>query len=309
LGEIFASDLFGSCGLRLVEISLTDRCQCRCEHCFAATENALPIQDELSTLEIEALLDDLAAMRVSEVCFSGGEPLLRSDIVELVAYAATKGLMVRLISNGIAFTEKLVSELKRAGLNWCSVSIDSPEPQMHDTFRGYPGCFERAMAGLKMLNHHGVPASIITIARKNMISSGELEKIVSLGKELGVITVRINFPVPIGRWDGREDFTLSLKEREAVRDLLRYGIVSMESPRESSKCTAGLSKINILPNGDVTPCVFIPLRYGNIRQQKLGEIMQLMGNYHREFKMRGHCPMGDPAMREKILAAAEQRAG
>lgn len=293
--------------MRLVEISLTDRCQCRCEHCFAATEKSLREQDELTTTQLKTLIDDLAEMGIMEVCFSGGEPLLRQDILELVANAHDKGLAVCLITNGILLNEGMVVDLKHAGLNWCSLSIDSPKPEVHDSFRQYQGCFENVVASLRILIKHQIPCSIIAVARRELVQSGELEEIVKFGRQIGVTVVRINFPVPIGRFEGKDNQTLNLEEREEVRRLLRYGNVTMESPSEGTRCTAAVTKVNILPDGSVTPCVFIPLSYGNIRERRFSDIWKDMGNFTKEYKKKGQCPMCDSVIRKRILNATEKR--
>jgi MoaA/NifB/PqqE/SkfB family radical SAM enzyme len=308
VGETIRIRTLGRFGLRLVEISLTDRCQCRCAHCFASTADPLLAKDELSTIAVLALLDNLCKMWGTEVCFSGGEPLLRNDIIELVNHAHQNGIVARLITNGILLADQLVKMLKDAGLSWCSISIDSPKPEVQDAFRGYSGCFEKAIEGLKLLVEHQIPCSIITVARKDLIYSGELEKIVTLGKNLGVTVVRINFPVPIGRFKNQQEQVLNREEREQVRKLLRFAIVSMEAPNEATKCTAAVTKINILPSGDVTPCVFVPLPYGNIRRQKFTEIWKAMDEYIRQYKINGQCPMCNPFLREKIFDAAEVKA-
>ena len=306
-GEILRTRTVGAFGMRLVDISLTDRCQCRCGHCFAATQQPLPENEELTTARVKMLIDDLAEMGITEVCFSGGEPLLRRDILELVSYAHEKHLVARLITNGILLDERMVVDLKRAGLSWCSISIDSPKPAVHDSFRRYPGCFEKAVAGLKMLIKHKVACSIIAVARRELIWSGELEEIVNLGREIGVAVVRINFPVPIGRFINQQNQTLNLEERTEVRKLLRYGNVTMESPGWSTKCTTTVTKVNILPNGNVTPCVFVPLSYGNIRERRFAEIWKSMAEYNTQYKVNGKCPMCDPVLNDRIFRAAEER--
>ena len=154
LGETARARLFNSIGLRLVEISLTDRCQCRCGHCFAANDAPLPRRNELSTWEVKDLLNDIAKVGVTEVCFSGGEPLLRDDIFELIEHSRQNGLVARIISNGILLDEHMVIALKKAGLNWCSVSIDDPIATVHDAFRRYSGCYEKAIKGLDLLVKH-----------------------------------------------------------------------------------------------------------------------------------------------------------
>lgn len=306
IGEILRVRIFGTFGLRLVEISLTDRCQCRCVHCYAAERLKSSKKSELTTDELILLIKDIKKLGATEIVFTGGEPLLREDILKLINYAHEIGLISRLITNGILLDDALVGDLKKAGLNWCSISIDSPKPNAHDEFRRYPGCFDKAMNGFRLLSKYKIPSSIISVARKNLISSGELEEIVALGKKIGVTVVRINFPVPIGRFYDHQDQVLSLEEREHVRKLLGTGIVSMESPREGTKCTAAVTKLNIHTNGDVTPCVFVPLPFGNIRTQKLTEIWQAMDNYIQEYKISGQCPMCDPFLRKKLFDSATE---
>jgi MoaA/NifB/PqqE/SkfB family radical SAM enzyme len=307
LGETTRTRVFKNYGLRLVEISLTDRCQCRCKHCFAATQQPLPEKEELSTSEVKILIDDLSELKVTEVCFSGGEPLLRNDVLELVSYAHRKGLVSRLITNGILLDEKMVIALKSAGINWCSISIDNPKREQHDAFRRYPGCYEKAIEGLSNLVANNIPCSIITVARKALIYSGELDELVKIGKRIGVAVVRINFPVPIGRFLNQDNETLNLEERERVRGLLKYGNVVMENPSEGTKCTAAVTKVNVLPNGDVTPCVFVPLSYGNIRRSRFQQIWSAMQEYNKQFKATGYCPMCDPILRDQVFEAAEKQ--
>jgi AdoMet-dependent heme synthase len=309
-GETFRIRMFGHLGLRLVEISLTERCQCSCIHCYAIDDlkalNKDLEQNELSTEQVTDLVDDIEKIGASEIIYTGGEPLLRKDILKLVSYTHQKGLVVRIITNGILLDENLVKNLKNAGLNWCSISIDSPNSRDHDEFRKYPGCFDKAMEGFRLLKKYQIPCSIVSVARKDLINSGDLEKIVLLGKKLGVTIVRINFPIPIGRYNNQQDQVLTLDERERTRELLRSGIVSMESPEEGTSCTAAVTKINILANGDVTPCVFIPLSFGNILEKKLSDIWKNMDSYIKEFKIKGQCPMCDPFLRKTLMTAVEK---
>ena len=307
VGEVFRTRSFGPLGLRLVEISLTDRCQCRCIHCYVAQKAEGDFNAEVTTQEVFWLLDDIVKIGGTEIIFTGGEPLLRHDILDLVSYAHKRGLVVRLITNGVLLSESLVKSLKKAGLSWCSISIDSPHAEEHDRFRRYEGCFENAVNGLLLLVKHKIPCSIIAVARKEIIYNGELEDIVKLGMQLGVTVVRINFPVPIGRYKNRDDQVLNLEERNEVRKLLRYGMVTMESPKEETKCTAAVTKLSVMINGDVTPCVFVPLPYGNIHQHKLSEIWKAMDDYVKEYKIKGQCPMCDPFLRGKLFDAIEQK--
>ena len=140
IGEVFRRRVLGLFGPRLVEITLTDRCQCRCVHCYNETDIPVSLKNELTTKEVFSVLEQAAALSCSEVCLTGGEPLLRADLLELIRHARKVGLVPKINTNGILLTPEMVNNLKKAGLAWCSVSIDSPEPERHDELRRYTGC-------------------------------------------------------------------------------------------------------------------------------------------------------------------------
>lgn len=287
--------------LRLVEFTLTHRCQCRCVHCYSETDAPVPASDELTTTEVFSVMEQTASMFCNEISFSGGEPLLREDLFDLIRYARRLKLVPKLSTNGILLTGDTVNKLKEAGLGWCSVSIDSPTPEKHDELRHYQGCYEKAIQGLKELVRKGVPASITTYARKDGIPTAELQKIIDLGHELRVETVRILFPVPIGGFKGCYNEVLGIDERERVRGYLADPIVTMESPDEKTRCTAAVTKMNILPDGVVTPCVFVPFWYGNVREEPLNEIWERMAEFDRSNKPAGKCPLCDPEFYHRLF--------
>lgn len=305
VGETFGARSIGTLGFRLVEVSLTDRCQCDCLHCYAMKPIKVPEHQELSTDEIKSLVDQIVAMHGTEICFTGGEPLLRDDLPALVRYASQKGLVTKLNTNGILLSEERILELKHSGINVCAISIDSPNRIEHDEWRKYPGCHEKAVNSLRLLNKHDIPSYILAYAKKDRVYSKDLSETVALGHELNVTKVRINFPVPMGGFKNKYSEVLSLEEREEVRRLLEDPLVSLESPREETKCTAGVAKIHVLTNGDVSPCVFVPLVYGNIRKQSLKEIWQAMMDFDRMHKTKGQCPMCDPLFRSKFKLSQE----
>lgn len=306
LGEIVRRRI-ANLAPRLIEMTLTDRCQCKCVHCYNESDKPISRSRELTKAECASVLEQAAAMRCSEVCFTGGEPLLREDLFDLVKCASKLRLVPKMNTNGLILDREVVSRLKDVGLAWCSVSIDSSVPEKHDRNRRYPGCYAKAVLGLEELNSQGVPASITTCATREKLWNGDLEKIIDLGRRLKVETVRILFPVPVGGFKDFQNEIFTLEEREMVRGYLADPIVTMESPKESTRCTAAVTKINVLPNGIVTPCVFVPLAYGNVRQESLERIWMRMGEFDRKFKPRGKCPMCDQEFRDSILAVTDIR--
>ncbi len=305
-GEVLRKRTLSSFGPRLIEITLTHRCQCRCVHCY--DERApTSVADELSTSEVRSLLDQAYALGCCEVCFTGGEPLLRQDLLELIEHARKKQLVPKINTNGILLDLGMIRNLKQAGLIWCSVSIDSHQPERHDELRRYKGCFKKAVEGIKELVRQNVAASITTYARKDGVYTDSLQKIINLGHELNVETVRILFPVPMGGFKHSLHEILTFEERERVRRYLKDPIVTMESPHERIRCTAAVTKMNIQPNGTVTPCVFIPLSYGNIREERLTSIWKRMVEFDRSCKPDGKCPFCDPVVRDRMVALSGEQ--
>lgn len=168
----------------MVDIGVTNQCQCHCPHCYAAVGERATGMDELSASEIRSVIDQISNMGAIEICFTGGEPLLRNDIVELVDYARKKKMVSKINTNGILLTDDMVRKLKGAGLNWCMVSIDHSGPAGHDSFRGHRGCYEKAMEGLRELVRQEIPSGITTVASREIIRNGVLELIVSLAHEV-----------------------------------------------------------------------------------------------------------------------------
>ncbi len=151
---------------------------------------------------------------------------------------------------------------------------------------------------------HGIPASITTYVRRGKLANGHLNAIIDMGHSLGVETVRILFPVPIGGLENAQCEVLSQQERQMVRKLLSDPLVTLESPKENTRCTAAVTKVNVMPDGNVTPCVFVPMSYGNVRQERLASIWKRMAEFDSMWKPDGQCPMCDEAFREKIMESS-----
>jgi len=282
----------------IIDIAPTYRCQCNCVHCSIKAYSA-DRQSELDTSQIKSIIDEAWQLGVLEMIFSGGEPLLREDIVELVRHANTRGMITRLNTNGLLLNRERVSELKQAGLSQCGVSIDDADPEIHDKLRGVKGAYEKALAGMKNLREFGIFFQILTYASKQNIPSG-LEKIISLGRDLGALAVYIFLPTAAGRWIVAFNQVLTETERAKVRELQDLTFVRLELPTASTMCPA-LDQLffYVTAQGDVTPCPFAPFVIGNIRDHKLDDLWY---RYSTALNVvcRGDCPVNDVCNRETL---------
>jgi len=196
--------------------NLTKQCNLHCSHCYAGAEEAAA-PGELSTAEGKGLLEDLAAFDVPVVLFSGGEPLVRDDLGELVAYAADLGIRPVLSTNGTLLTEERVTALRDAGLAYAGVSVDGM-PAHNDEMRGKEGAFEDALRGIRTCLDAGLKTGLrYTITSEN---AEDLEAVVDLLHEEGVDRFCFYHLDYGGRGAEIADVDLEPQEkREAVRTL------------------------------------------------------------------------------------------
>jgi radical SAM protein with 4Fe4S-binding SPASM domain len=193
----------------LSEVALTWRCNIACRFCYAACgctsepgENT--VRKELTTDEFKKVLMMIRHdAQVPSVSFTGGEPALRADLSELVAYAAgSLGMRVNLISNGTLITSPLAKDLKEAGLASAQISIESPDPEVHDRIVRRKGAFEASVDGLKALKEAGVTVHPhATLCRLNLHT---IARMPYFARELGVDRFSLNMIIPAGRGLDRE---------------------------------------------------------------------------------------------------------
>ena len=138
----------------------TNQCNMFCSHCYReAGEKA---QGELTTAEGKKLIEEIKKAGFRIMIFSGGEPLMRPDIFELIAYATKVGLRTVLGTNGTLITAEVAAKLKAAGVMGVGISLDSLDQQKHDTLRAYEGAWQQAVAGMANCRNAGLPFQIHT---------------------------------------------------------------------------------------------------------------------------------------------------
>jgi radical SAM protein with 4Fe4S-binding SPASM domain len=278
--------------LRVVFWETTTACNLRCRHCRRQRMDYEAAPEELSTGEAKKWLEDLAGWCSPLVVFSGGEPLMRRDIVELAAFVAARGLRVALATNGTLIDDDVASELKRAGVRRVSVSLDGADPETHDRMRGVPGAFHSALNALRILKKVGVSTQInMTVCRRNR---GEVDRVFLLAGREGIDAVHLFIFVPVGCGFsyGRDQELLPQEvenliewfynrvSRGGVEGRLtcapqyqRFLAEKGEKPlRGPSGCLGGRSVCFVSHRGDVFPCGYLPVSAGNIRARSLGEI-------------------------------------
>jgi len=197
--------------------NFTYRCNLKCKHCY---ENAGVRLPELTTDQAYEALDVLsriAGVGLPSLSFSGGEPLVRRDFFEVAAYAKKRIPYISIATNGTLLTKDNVERLRDVGVDYVEISLDGASKEVHEGFRGVPGCFEKTMKGIENCLDAGLDTCIATTAHKQNLS--EIPRIVELAEELGARFMHFNY-IPTGRAKDHVELDLSPRERLSLLEMI-----------------------------------------------------------------------------------------
>ena len=314
----------------VISWNLTYRCNLACEHCYldaggaplVGTENFAD-RSELGTEECFRVIDDIAGFAPEcMTILTGGEPLLRRDILDIVRRAAERGLWVVVGTNGVKITENVARRLADAGARGLSLSLDALDPDRHDRFRKVRGAWRNTVDGAEILNRTGLPFIVQTTAGSHNLD--ELEAIADFAHDrLAARVWNLYFLVPTGRGQFVSDITpaqyddvlaaLFRIQRKYegrmlvnakcaphyVKTVLQNAELSADGAARirtysdgAGGCPAGTHYMGIRPNGDVTPCPYLPVFAGTLRNATLADLWTsstLFTDVRRRAALGGRC--------------------
>lgn len=268
-------------------------------------------QGELTTLEGMAFIEELAEYCPgSMLVFSGGEPMLRGDLPDLIAHASHVGLMPVLGTNGVLLTEEKAGSFVENGLAGIGISLDSLNPDTHDTFRGLPGAWHKTVSAIEICQRHGLRVQIHTTATR--ANYAEILDLVEFVEEKDVVGFNLFFLVCTGRGQQMTDITpaeysvalsalVAAQEEYQGQMLIRARCAphfrrlaysrSAELAASSAGCMAGISYCRISPEGEITPCPYLPLSVGSLRKDSLADIWETapIFNQLQQPALKGRC--------------------
>ena len=290
--------------------AVTYNCQCKCVHCSAG-RHLKTGQKELSTEEAKKLIDDAQKLGVTIIAFTGGEPLLREDLFELISYVDKKKAMPVMFTNGQFLTEENVNKLADAGLYSLFLSIDSPNAEEHNKLRGMPGLFETAIEGIKRIQSKDIFAGFSGYATRSATEKGTYKKLHKLAIDLGLKNIIYFDCVPTGKMlhDTSEMLTFDLREElhnYSAEVFRRKTVPPLSSQSWQNSVEAYLSGIGCLAAniqfyatayGDISPCDFSPISFGNVRKESLQKIWMRMVKHPAYNHRSPFCRMQDKNFR------------
>lgn len=270
--------------------------------------------NELSLQECFRIIDEIALINPTPfLILTGGEPLLREDIFDISSYASRKGFFVVMGSNGTSIDSGLAKEMLRQGIKGVGISLDSLNAKVHDSFRGVKGAWENTLRGIDALKVAGLDFIIQTTATKENYE--EIPAIMDYSFQLGAKAFNLFFLICTGRGQGLTDITpaqyedmlswlFKVQGQFAGRMLInakcapQYQRIGYEmSPNSftrrtfSGGCPAGLYYCRISPEGDLTPCPYMPLKIGSLCSKSFGELWEnsCILKDLRNAKLKGRC--------------------
>jgi radical SAM protein with 4Fe4S-binding SPASM domain len=310
--------------------NFTNRCNLKCNHCYQSAGKGL--DDELNLDQKLAIIDQMGETYLPMIAFAGGEPTITPDLIPVLKRCRDWKIHTSLATNGTLFTPELAGKLADAGLYYCEVSLDSVDPEKHDRFRGIQGAWQKTVDGMKVIaSTPGMRLGVAMCVHHD--NYDEVDRMIEFTKKIGgSCFAYFNF-IPVGRGKGMVNQDVTPEQREKLLIKLNgyiqkgeIGVISTcpqfgrvclgNSPvyvgrvaathcgsgsgvkaRVIAKylggCGAGRTYVCIQPNGNVTPCVYMPDRVmGNLRDQTLQKIIDnsplwdLLNNRDERW---GHC--------------------
>ena len=200
----------------VVAFNCTSRCNLNCLHCYSSS-TSIPGNDELTTAEAKRLLHQLAEANCPVVLFTGGEPLLRNDLFDLLAEAKQLSLRTAISTNGILLDSAAAKKLAGLGVSYVGISIDGNE-QFHDKFRQSPGCFKAALTGVQNCQKAGLKTGLrFTITKQN---AGKIPAIFDIAAEAGIRRVCFYHLIRAGRAKNLDELILTPQQTRSAVDTI-----------------------------------------------------------------------------------------
>jgi radical SAM protein with 4Fe4S-binding SPASM domain len=301
----------------LIALNLTERCNLACDHCYldakVLKEGAV---DELETANLKRVLGEIAEVGPDAmVVLTGGEPTLRRDLPELAAHASGLGLMVVVGTNGMSLTPQRIDTLQQSGVSGVGISVDSLNPDIHDTFRGRKGAWLKTMQGIDACKDAGMPFQIHFSATDE--TADEIDDMVAFARDAGAMVLNVFFMVCTGRGEKYSGISAEKYDRvlrrvaTAARNEKRLMVRAKCAPHfkriaiemdpewpitaahgyDAGGCIAATRYARVTPNGDVTPCPFMENSAGSVKDTSFKDIWHNAPvlNALRAPKLEGRC--------------------
>jgi len=261
--------------LRYVDLALSYNCNLNCIHC-STTRLKDAGRREMTVEDYRRLGKQLIKNGVLVVQLTGGEPLARPDVEDIIRALNPSRLFISMSTNGLLLTPERLRSLKQAGLDNISISVDDIDPREHDRWRRQEGAQAQALQALDRVLDAGLRGMVFTVATHQNVRSENMIRLIEYVQRKGVLLI-LGWAVPAGNWNANTDVLLTeddLAYLEGIQERYLHVRTDFEANYFHWGCGAGKEKLYITPYGDVIACAFVHVRFGNIFQKPLREIRE-----------------------------------
>ncbi len=269
--------LAGARPLRYVDFALDFACNLNCVHCFAKA--LIRPEDGAQRMAVEdyrRVAEECRELGAVNFSFQGGEPLLFPQLEEIIKACAPRSSLISVTTNGTLLDAERIRALESWGVDILTVSLDSAIPEEHDRFRGRAGTFAKTLQGIRSALANGLRVTIgTTVSHENLHSEG-LRRLIEMAEEMRVIMC-FNLAVPAGRWRENEEILLTPEDMAFIHSLTRkyrYLRTDFEANYWHWGCGAIKEILYITPYGEVLPCPFIHISFGNVLREPVSAIRE-----------------------------------
>lgn len=272
-----------------VAFDITNKCNFRCLHCYNDSGENLIIEEELSDQEVIDFMHELGKLNISNLCFCGGEPLLRKDLIckcaKILSSYGLKSMCI--VTNGFLITKEIVKDLMESGVVNFQVSLDGKSSDSHDLLRNKKGAFDKVISAIEIIKDCGVQSLDVAFSCTNF-NIDEMKEVYYMCNDLGISSFRLQPLMIIGRATKNEE-KIALNHIE-YRKYIKYVYELINEYKSNTKLRTEVDfgdpidhilrgknfdapnyAITVRANGDLTPSPYLPITVGNIRKHTLKE--------------------------------------
>ena len=302
------------------QIGITNSCPMKCDFCYNQDRKGKLI----STEQILETINELKGMGVIWLGLTGGEPLMNPDLVEIVA-SIGDSVCSKLFTTGFGLTNELTRDLKSAGLDYVSISLDDWREDKYDQIRNFQGAYKVALKAIELLKKNNIHVSVSAVFPRYMIENNKLEKFINFLIEQEVDEAWLSEVKPSCRKYWNSKHVITEKERQLLVDIqdeynkkddITINYLGHFEGKEHFGCAAGNRMIYIDSYGEMSPCVFTPISFGNIKDFPLSVLFaEMSSNFSTEDKcfinknymnLEKFCKDDLPLSREDTLKMMEE---
>lgn len=262
--------------LRYVDIALDYNCNLSCIHCSAEKLKKDKNERQMGIGDYKKLAKQCHKMGVLTVGFTGGEPLIYPYLEQVIMAFKPSKTMVSIKTNGILLNNEWLKKLKSWKVDSISIGLGPVPNDMkdYDDIRGLPDSYKKAFTAAQKAKEYGFKVIIGVVVSHENIYSPIIEEILKITKKMGIIFI-FGLAVPAGKWNGNKDIILSEDDRIKIHELLmkyKHARTDFDSNFMTRGCGAMNEKLYITPYGDVMPCPFLQIGFGNVLKESLLKI-------------------------------------